>query len=201
MAGSDDDTFARVLAASVTAVESTGVPYCVIGGLGSTAVGRPRWTRDIDFLVRPNDARAVLAAFTEAGFDTEETDQTWLFKAFSEGVLVDVIFQVSGIYLDDEMAARSEAGEAMGVSFRAVAPEDLLVMKAIVHQEKTPRHWHDALGVIAARELDWEYLVRRAKAGPRRVLSLLVYAQSNDLVVPDQPIRQLFELVYGPRQV
>jgi hypothetical protein len=28
------------------------------------------------------------------------------------------------------------------------------------------------------------------------VLSLLVYAQSNDLIVPEQPIRSLFQCIY-----
>jgi hypothetical protein len=38
--------------------------------------------------------------------------------------------------------------------------------------------------------------MRRARqAGARRVLSLLVYAQSNDLVVPDRVIDDLFEMV------
>jgi hypothetical protein len=33
--------------------------------------------------------------------------------------------------------------------------------------------------------------------GPRRVLSLLVYAQSEDLVVPSATIARLFESIYG----
>ena len=32
--------------------------------------------------------------------------------------------------------------------------------------------------------------------GARRVLALLVYAQSNDLVVPNRVIEQLFEEIY-----
>ena len=193
-----DEAFAAALAASVEAIGGAAIPHCVIGGLASAAVGRPRWTRDIDFLVNPGDARRSLEALSAAGFETEETDQTWLYKGWLEGVLVDVIFQVCGIYMDGDMVARARPAEVMGVRFRAVSPEDLLVMKAIVHEEKTPRHWHDALAVLGAGDdLDWEYLVRRARAGPRRVLSLLVYAQSNDLIVPDAPIRQLVDLVYG----
>jgi hypothetical protein len=37
-------------------------------------------------------------------------------------------------------------------------------MKALAHLEEAPRYWHDALGIIAASELDWDYLVRRARA-------------------------------------
>jgi hypothetical protein len=77
------------------------------------------------------------------------------------------------------------------------APEDVIVIKALAHDEPSFRHWHDSLAIIAAQELDWEYLVRRARHGAHRVLSLLVYAQSNDLIVPEQPIRSLFESIYG----
>jgi hypothetical protein len=84
-----------------------------------------------------------------------------------------------------------------GTALRLIAPEDLLVIKALAHREETPRHWYDALAVIARSELDWEYVVERARKGPRRVLSLLVYATSVDLLVPAEPIRHLYESVFG----
>jgi hypothetical protein len=70
-------------------------------------------------------------------------------------------------------------------------------MKAIAHDQDTPRYWHDALGIIAHTELDWDYLLQRARIGPRRVLSLLLHAQSDDLIVPDRAVRQLFEAIYS----
>ena len=59
-----------------------------------------------------------------------------------------------------------------GVDVPAIPPEDLIVIKAIVHDEESPRHWHDALGVLAGTSLDWDYLLERAKLGPNRLLSL-----------------------------
>jgi hypothetical protein len=98
--------------------------------------------------------------------------------------------------LDDEMLARGRDEEFHGRKLRMVSTEDL-VIKAVVHDEHMPRHWHDALGVLARRELDWEYLLRRAAIhGARRVLSLLIYAQADDVAVPTGPIRVLFETVY-----
>jgi hypothetical protein len=66
-----------------------------------------------------------------------------------------------------------------------------VVVKALAHDEESSRHWFDALGIVAGGDLDWEYLVRRAAKGPRRVLSLLLYATSVDLVVPPSVIRRL----------
>ena len=67
-----------------------------------------------------------------------------------------------------------------------------------MHAEYSPRHWHDALALIVACDLDWDYLARRARHGPRRVLSLLLYAQSNDLPVPARVVQDLFALVTEP---
>jgi hypothetical protein len=100
----DEGTFLRVLGETIAVAAGTGLPHAFMGGIASTALGRPRWTHDIDLCVRREDARAMLAAFARAGYETEETDQSWLYKAMKDGVLVDVIFEsTGGIELDDEM--------------------------------------------------------------------------------------------------
>ena len=54
--------------------------------------------------------------------------------------------------------------------------------------------------MIGQTELDWEYLVSRARQrGARRILSLLLFADSVDLVVPPEPIEALFEAVGSRR--
>ncbi len=193
----DEQAFLDALGRAVDALERAEVLYMVIGGLASTVYGRPRWTHDIDLFVKPEDARRALHALADAGFVTEETNPHWIFKAWMDGAVIDLIFCVKGdIYLDDEMLARSRVAEFKGRSARVLPPEDLVVIKAVVHDEPSARHWHDALGIIAATELDWDYLLRRARYGARRVLSLLVYAQSNDLVVPERAIRELFQTIH-----
>ena len=195
--GTKNGAFQQVLGVVVEALKRTAVEYVFMGGVASTGLGRPRWTHDIDLFVRPTGADAALDALAQAGFDTERTNPSWLFKAFKHGVLVDVIFHsTGGFYLDDEMIARSVERDFMGHRVRLMAPEDLLVIKAAVHDERGPRHWHDALGVIGVNELDWGYLLRRARQAPRRVLSLLVYAHSLDMAVPNHVVRTLFQQIY-----
>jgi hypothetical protein len=36
------------------------LPYLLVGGIASGIMGRPRWTHDLDFFVRPQDARPML---------------------------------------------------------------------------------------------------------------------------------------------
>jgi hypothetical protein len=207
---SSEALFPVVLAETIDALDGADVPHVFMGGIGSATHGRPRWTHDIDVFVRPEDAAQALRALGAAGFRTEETFPDWLYKAFKHDVMVDVIFKsLGGILLDDEMLERATEMPFMGQSARVMAPEDLLVIKAVVHDEHMPRHWHDALAIISRCDLDWEYVVRRARRhGARRVLSLMLYAHSNDLVVPAGPIRSLFDTIFtdwpdtafGPRR-
>jgi predicted nucleotidyltransferase len=195
----DSEVFLSVLQQAVRAIEDAGIPYAMIGGIPSVVLGRPRWTpnEDIDFFVKPEDSKKTLETLGQAGFETEERDPQWLYKATKDGVVVDIIFRSSGdFYLDDEMMRRAFVGDFKGRKLQMLAAEDLVVMKALAHKEDTPQYWHDALSIIARSELDWDYLLQRASGGPRRVLSLLLYAQSNDLAVPDRVIRSLFDSIY-----
>ena len=194
----DEEVFLNVLRDAIGALEDKDIPYVLMGGISSATFGRPRGTNDIDLFVRPESARLTLDALESVGFTTEETDPLWLFKGFKDEILVDVIFRSSGdIYLDDEMLAHARVVEIEGCAARVIAPEDLLIIKALAADEHIPHHWHDALSVITGSELDWDYLVSRARRfGARRVLSLLLYAQSNDLGVPVRPVRNLFESIF-----
>lgn len=194
----EEPAYLAVIDDAVAALGERGIAFVFIGGLASTVYGRPRWTKDADVLVRPEDARAALDALAEAGFKTEETDAAWLYKAIKRGTLVDVIFRSRGdVYLDAEMFSRSREIEFKGRRLRLIPPEDLIVCKAIVHEEPMPHHWYDGLGILANQEIDWDYLVTRAmQHGARRVLGMLVYAQSNDIAVPSKAISALYHAIY-----
>jgi len=189
---------AEALADVAEALEREEIPYVVIGGVASLLYGRPRVSDDLDILVAKNDAERTLDALASVGFDTERTNDQWIYKGFRDGVQVDVIFWLKGdFYLDDEMLARARRIDVGGRDIPVVPPEDLIVVKAIIHDEQTPRHWGDALALVAnCDDLDWDYLIVRGRHGARRLLALLVYAQSNDLLVADDVVRKVFDVVY-----
>lgn len=191
--------FVEALRRAVAAIEMAGLDYLLVGGIASSVYGRPRSTSDIDVLVRPEDALEALGALRRAGFETEETDPAWIYKARWRGVLVDLLFVLKGgVYLDDRMLKRSSLSLFRDCAVRLVSPEDLVAIKAIAHDEASIHHWHDALAVLARRDIDWDYLVQRSRTGARRLLSLLVYAQAEDLVVPEWVIRRLAGRLYPP---
>ena len=191
----EEEVFLRVLRESAEALASAGLPHVFMGGLASAALGRPRWTHDIDVFVRPVDNRRALDVLEAAGFTTQETDPEWLYKALKDQVLVDVIFRSSGsVVLDDEMVSRARRTTVAGAEVPVIPAEDLIVIKALVFKERAPRHWYDALALLQRTDLDWDYLIRRALSYDyRRVLSLLIYARSEDRAVPADAIQQLFD--------
>ena len=198
----DKEMLVRVIGDAVNALEDDSIPHLVMGGVVSALAGRPRFTHDIDFLVKGQDARPALAALERAGFVTDETEPQWLYKAVKDGVLVDVIFRSSGdVLLDDEMLDRAEEREFEGVTVRDITIEHFIVIKALAHEENTGRNWYDALALLANQDVDWDYLVRRSvRRGPHRMLSLLFYAKSSDVVVPDRVIHELYGVVFEPER-
>jgi len=198
---SDNQVFHRVLGETLAALDSSSVRYVLMGGIAATALGGRRSTHDIDVFVTPEEADQALDSLAANGFDTERTDHRWLYKGFKDNVMVDVIFRSSGpICLDDEMFERAKTVPFDGRMVRTLGPEDLFVVKALVLNEHSlglddhcMRHLNDLLNLIRVHEMDWEYLIRRSRIAPRRVLGLLLYAQSLDLLVPDRIIKLLVE--------
>ena len=190
------DAYRPVLERTVRVVTALGVPHAFMGGLASTVYGRDRMTHDIDLLVRRDDAGRVLDALAADGFATERRDESWLYKATLDGVLVDVIFEAGAnratVELDDEMAARTRQAIVAEVPLTVLGPEDLLVIKVLAHKERRSRHWFDAIALLAGADgLDWDYLVARAAADPDRVASLLLYARAEGVAVPDAALAAL----------
>ena len=193
----DQKALLRVLAETRDALDPTGIPYVFIGGLPLSVYGRPKPIRDLDVMIRHEDVEKTMQVLTDAGFDTKDASEEWLHKAAKDGVLVDVITRSEGdLYLDDDLLGRSLERDYKGERVKLVGPEDLVVMKAVAHDEDTPHYWHDALAVLVGVDIDWKYLVRRSRHGAKRIMSLLIYAQSMDLHVPDEAIDQLYRAVY-----
>jgi predicted nucleotidyltransferase len=193
-----DEARLAALRDAVSAIDEAGLAYLLMGGLGSAVAGRPRTTRDIDLFVAPGAGRPALDALAAAGFKTEERDPHWLFKGWKYDVLVDVIFRSAGdVYLDDEMLERGTVHDFGGFKARVMPPEDLIVIKAIAADEHVPQHWYDALGLLSAADIDWEYLMRRARRHAlRRTTSLLLYAESRDIWVPVEVLSELFHALH-----
>jgi predicted nucleotidyltransferase len=193
----ETDQLLSVLDDAVRALRGADLPFLLMGGLATSVLGRARRVTDVDLFVHDRDVVEALAALAAAGFETMVVSPNWLAKGFKDDVLVDVISRSThDISLTDEMLDRAIEIEVEGRRLPCVSPEDLIVMKAVATTEDTARYWYDALGLLVRPDLDWEYLVRRAKQhGARRVASLLFFAQSMDLLVPEGVVDELIDAV------
>src|SRR4051794_36501486 len=89
---------------SVAAFREAEVPYLLGGSLAAWARGGPRPENDLDFMVKPADAQRAQEALAAIGMEPEDPPEEWLLKAHdSNGVLVDLIFNPTGLVITDEV--------------------------------------------------------------------------------------------------
>jgi hypothetical protein len=196
------ETHGVVLREATTSLDRRGIAHVVFGSLATITLGRPRPLEpgeDIDLLIRPPDVDAVAAALEADGFVVEPTDPAWIHKAKRLGVTVDLIHRAGReVHLDPEMLERAVPATVLGVEVRLIPPEDLAIIKAILYTEARKKDWFDALALVARPDLDWDYLARRARGhAVQRMLSLLLYARSDGIAVPNSVVDEMIAAVPG----
>jgi hypothetical protein len=117
----------------VELLNSNGVEYLVVGAFAVAHHGYPRYTGDLDLLVRPSaeNAARVLRTLSQFGFgmlDVVSGDLHYEGKVVQLGVppnRIDLITSVSGVSFDEAWASR-EDGELDGVPVRFIGRDALL---------------------------------------------------------------------------
>jgi predicted nucleotidyltransferase len=166
----DDDALngmVPTLKRSAAALRDSGVPFLVAGGVASWVRGGPATDHDLDFLVKPKDAEAALAALADAGLRPERPPEEWLFKAFDGDVMVDLIFRPAGLEITDEVIARAEELEVEAMTMRVMRPEDLLVTKLMAMTEHSI-NYRSCLEIARAlrEQIDWDDVRGRSAGSP-----------------------------------
>jgi hypothetical protein len=162
------DELIEAMKASAGILQRTEIPFVLGGGLSAWARGGPKSEHDVDFLLRPEDAEAALAAFDAAGWKTERPPEGWLYKAWHEnGALVDLIFNPASGPITDEIIDRAPVAEVMALRINVSTLEDVMVSKLLAMTEQEP----DFSGVLewarALREqIDWPNVRARTEASP-----------------------------------
>src|SRR3989442_5356390 len=165
-------------AAALTALTNARVPFLVGGAYAlERYTGIARDTKDLDIFVRPEDCERALAAFAEAGFDTELTFPHWLGKARSGGEMVDVIFSSGNgcARVDDEWFRHAVDDQVLDVPVRLIPVEEMIWSKALI-MERERYDGADVVHLLRARgaDLDWPRVLRRFGPNWRGLLSHLI---------------------------
>lgn len=152
---------------AVAALERQGIPYLLGGGLGCWARGGPPSSNDIDLMVKPADAPRAQEALAEAGMRPETPPEQWLLKAWDGDILVDLIFEPSGMRIDEETIARGEELSVMAMQIRVMDLDDILVTKLLALDEHSADYRDLILISRSLREqIDWEQLRERTDSSP-----------------------------------
>jgi predicted nucleotidyltransferase len=163
----DFEKLLETLKHAAAALRDAGIPFALGGGLAIWAHGGPETEHDLDFFVKPDDAERALQVLADAGFRPEKPPEGWLYKAWDGDVLVDLIFEPSGITVDDEFLARAVEQEVNAVRLPVARPEDVLVTKLLALREHELDY--DSLleiGRTVREQIDWDEVRSRTEHSP-----------------------------------
>jgi hypothetical protein len=152
---------------SIAALERQEIPYVLGGGLGCWARGGPPSSNDIDLMLKPEDAERAQEALAEAGMRPETPPEQWLRKAWDGDILIDLIYEPSGMTIDDEVIARGEEMSVEAMQIRVMDLDDLLVTKLLALDEHSADYRDLILITRSLREqIDWAQLRDRTATSP-----------------------------------
>lgn len=166
MAQDDEQEGLReALKRTAVTLKQSGLPFALGGGYASWAHGGPEPEHDVDFVVAEADAERAAKALTDAGLRVEHPAEDWLFKVFTDGAMVDVIFRMNGIGVETPVLDRAEEIEVLSVQMPVLSATDLMTSKINALDE----HYCDYSRLLpvarALREqVDWDEL-RKGTAG------------------------------------
>jgi hypothetical protein len=157
----------RTLKKATAALREADVPYLLGGSLASWARGGPQTFKDLDFMIKPEDAERALATLTKSGMRPEKPPEGWLYKAFDGDVMIDLIFEPRGLEMTDEVIERGDEMEVLALPIRVMALEDMLSTKLLSLSE----HYLDYSGLLAIaralrEQIDWEAVRARTAESP-----------------------------------
>lgn len=150
-------------------LKRAGVDH-LLGGAFAIArhVGRWRGTKDIDFFIRPADRERAIAAILAAGledyFDQCAYDRSWIFRAYRDDALIDLIWTVPNhaAVVDDRWFQFAARVAVNGSDYGVVPLEELIWIKLFVMQ-RDRCDWPDVINLLRgnAAQLNWEHLFAR----------------------------------------
>jgi hypothetical protein len=152
---------------AAAALREAEVDFLLGGGLAIWARGGPPTDHDVDLYVREVDATRALDVLVESGFREDRPPEDWLFKAWDDTNLVDLIFRPAGGPIDDGHFQRATLMEVRAQRVMVASIDDVLVTKLLAMTEQEP-DYRSILEVARAlrEQVDWNDVEARTKQSP-----------------------------------
>lgn len=140
-------------------LKRTEVPFALAGGYAAWAHGAPEPHHDADFVLLEPDVERAKAALVDAGLEVVQPPEDWLFKAFLDDALVDVIFRICGAPVEPALLERAASRDVLSVHMPVLDPTDVLVTRMNALTEQTCDYSRLLPASRALREqVDWDRL-------------------------------------------
>jgi hypothetical protein len=151
---------------AAAALRDADVDYALGGSVAAWARGGPETCNDLDFVVAAPDAVRAQAALEAAGMRPERPPEDWLLKVWDGDVLVDIIFELTGVDVPAALR-RAETLTVAAIDMPVLGLVDVLTAKLLSLDE----HELDYSGVLRiARSLreqvDWPALAQATGHSP-----------------------------------
>ncbi len=153
---SDSDRLRAALKKSASALKADAVPFALAGSYALWVHGAPESTHDVDLVVDEGTVEQAVHSLTAAGFRIERPPEDWLFKAYLDDAMVDVLHRLNGVPVSAGWLDRAEPAEVLGLRIPVLAPTDVIATKLKALSERYCDFGQLLPPVRAVREqLDW----------------------------------------------
>ena len=152
----EETNLRSVLKLSTSTLKADGVPFALGGGYALWVHGGPEPAHDVDVVVPETAVPAAVDSLSNAGFRIERPPEDWLFKAYFEDDLVDVLHRLTGVKVDQQLIDSAEEVELLGVRIPVLPPTPIMIAKLRSMSE----HYCDFAALLPAfravrEQLDW----------------------------------------------
>ncbi len=178
------DALREALKRTAVALKKADVPFALTGGYAVWARGGPEPDHDVDFLVAYDDVEQAEQALRADGLEVVHPPEDWLFKAYLDGAMVDLIHRHSGGPAQRSTVEDADVFEVLSVEMPVLSATEVVVQKMLALDE----HYCDFGALIpvvrALREQIDLGRVRAETAHSPFAESLLLLLERLDVVPP-----------------
>ena len=165
----------EALKLSASALKADAVPFALAGSYALWVHGAPESVHDVDLVVAESSVERAAESLGQAGFRIERPPEDWLFKAYLDDAMVDVLHRLNGIPVDDDFLERAEFSEVLGLRIPVLPPTEVVLTKLQALTERYCDFGRLLPPVRAVREqLDWPRLIAETAENPFAASFLLL---------------------------
>ena len=152
---------------SASALKADGVPFALGGGYALWVAVRQSRSTTSTWWFPKRTCRQPWILCPRHGFRIDRPPEDWLFKAYLDDDLVDVLHRLAGVPVERSLIATATEREILGVRIPVLPPTPIMIAKL----QSLSEHYADFAALLpsvrAVREqLDWQAIIPAVEGHP-----------------------------------